>query len=263
MGRVVSSIELFSSNIDKKHIAMRFAKAAENYDENALVQAKINQKLIELLAAKNINKVDDILEIGCGTGGLTRLLQQNLKITNWSLNDLNDYCHRISSILGKTKFNYFQGDAEELVFSKESYDLIIAGSSIQWFSDPQKFIQKSSKLLKANGWLIFSVFSEDNLKQIKSITGKGLNYPTKPQWQQWLSANFSQIEFIEDNIDLVFNSPKEILLHLKHTGVGATNNKPWTKTDLWLFKQKYQQFVRQNQYILSYSPLIISAKKDN
>ena len=47
----------------------------DKYDENAFVQRITAEKLVSSLSQK---KFDKILEIGCGTGILTKQIEQNL-----------------------------------------------------------------------------------------------------------------------------------------------------------------------------------------
>ena len=61
--------------IDKTEIKYRFKRSVESYEENAPVQRRIADHLFELLQGILDYQPDKILEIGCGTGLLTRRIK--------------------------------------------------------------------------------------------------------------------------------------------------------------------------------------------
>ena len=62
--------------INKELMRDRFAKNLDSYNDNAKVQKRMAEKLITMVKNKAPQK---ILEIGCGTGFLTELINKNLK----------------------------------------------------------------------------------------------------------------------------------------------------------------------------------------
>ncbi len=59
--------------VDKKWIKLQFNRCALVYDQYAVVQKRMAYRLIETLTEKEAQP-EKILEIGCGTGFMTRLL---------------------------------------------------------------------------------------------------------------------------------------------------------------------------------------------
>lgn len=247
-------------HIDKRLIKRRFSSAVLDYDQQATAQQMIHQRLISLLAQIQHRHFADVLEIGCGTGGLTKLLMQYLQAEYWELNDLCDMQAHLQEYLPKP-FQFHCGDAETLSFEKK-YDLIASASVVQWFADKAGFIERSPLWLKKHGFLLFSTFTSNNLKQIKTLTGVGLNYPTIDDWKGWLSPKFEILTLEQSEIVLYFEDPLAVLKHLKQTGVTATQQHGWTKGQLQVFCQQYQQnYTNSQQKIeLTYSPLYILAR---
>lgn len=93
------------NKVDKQKIAHYFAKAQHSYEQSATVQHRINQQLIALLAQQS-QPVKCLLEIGCGTGHLTRLLLENHPIERGVLNDLY-LSENIAFFLSATPRFYF------------------------------------------------------------------------------------------------------------------------------------------------------------
>ena len=74
--------------IEQERIRRRFSQAVNTYDDHAEAQKRICAHLVQLLAAYTSSHFRRVLEIGCGSGGFTRLLKQECQIEEWVLNDL-------------------------------------------------------------------------------------------------------------------------------------------------------------------------------
>ncbi|MCG8697282.1 MAG: methyltransferase domain-containing protein, partial [Bacteroidales bacterium] len=124
--------------IDKKLVRKRFQKSIATYNCKAEVQKDVALKLMATLIKTNGSKYDKILEIGCGTGFLTREILEQCTIGHYSINDLNEnafsYIDEIFNNSNYRTFNFLKGDAEELNFPTE-LDLVISSSTIQWFEN--------------------------------------------------------------------------------------------------------------------------------
>ncbi|EXI62414.1 hypothetical protein MHD_09735 [Mannheimia granulomatis] len=239
-----------------------FSAALNDYDENAIVQQQIAEKLTSLLAQQPIMQFDSCLEIGCGTGHLTRALNNQYQIKQWYIQDLCDCSSFLDKILPQGNFHFHQGNAE-LCPLEGNYQLIASASAVQWFNNKQSFIKHSSAQLQPNGILLFSTFAEDNLHEIKQLTGIGLSYPALSQWQQWLEQEFEILHLSQAKIILELDSPKAALQHLKSTGVTATHNTIWTKNTLHNFYHNYLEnySTPSGKVSLTYAPLYCLAKK--
>jgi len=254
--------------IDKKIISQRFTKALLSYDTEAIVQKKIIEKLIDYIKQEKLQNINKILEIGCGTGLLSKKIINLFAPDTIYLNDIcqeidvcfKDYLTNNSSSSNSIKF--LLGDAEQIIFPN-NIDLLISSSTVQWFEDFENFIKKTTFALNKNKYLVFSTFGEDNLKEIKYITGRGLKYYSKENIEHIVSKYY-KIRLIQEELNvLFFNSPKEVLLHLKKTGVAAIqNNTFWNKNNLDMFTKSYiENFKHENKIMLTYHPIYVIAEK--
>ena len=72
--------------IDKNLVHDRFAKNLENYNENAKIQKRMAERLLTFIKNRSPK---NILEIGCGTGFLTKLVSENLSYESFKLQELS------------------------------------------------------------------------------------------------------------------------------------------------------------------------------
>jgi 2-polyprenyl-3-methyl-5-hydroxy-6-metoxy-1,4-benzoquinol methylase len=106
----------------------------------------------------------NILEIGSGTGNISRLLlQQGNAVT---LSDINpDYCHRLASVFENevTLQGVFQFDLSDPDFISKypqfqnQFDTIVGLNVVEHIKDDQMVIRNASKLLRYKGRIIILV----------------------------------------------------------------------------------------------------------
>lgn len=257
-------------NIHKSQVALRFAQAGQSYTEHAVVQKHIAQHLYRLMKEYCPNTFEHVFEIGCGSGNLSYLLLKHLQIQHLVLNDL--YFEVQAHFQGNHPLTWSIGDIEELEFPK-SLDLITSSSALQWVSDLDAVFQKAYEALNPQSFLCFSTFGAQNFKEIKALTGQGLAYFSCEQLQLKLQQQGFEVIHISEQIQpLFFAHPKQVLQHLKATGVTATaSNFRWTKQTLMDFYMDYRQFCApdigvQNQqglatYPLTYHPIFCIARR--
>lgn len=243
--------------IDKKRIKISFTKAARTYEQEASVQQQIALKLYSLLSGHVKYSPASILEIGCGTGFLTRMLSSHF---HSGIITVNDLCPEMENYI-PDGMNFIAGDAEVIDFP-DKYDLVASSSALQWLDDLPSFLVKIDQILSPNGLLAISTFGRNNLSEIKQLSGKGLSYLSRSELKQIISPLFQILEIKEDIQTLYFSSPKDVLVHLKRTGVNGINPDKWTRTDLKHFIDRYKElFCSGNEVSLTYHPIYIIASK--
>lgn len=235
--------------MNKNLIHNRFAKNLKNYNDNAKIQKRMAERLVSFVKNKNPKKV---LELGCGTGFLTKNLSKMLSFEDYKALDIVEDCQEYIMEINPN-INFIANDIEEFITtSKEKFDLIISNASLQWLDDFEPTVKKLLKMLNPNGEFIFSTFGQENFREIYHAIGTTLKYYSVTELQQMFPESSIETEI---HI-LAFESPKEVLKHLQLTGVNAIENVSWTKKDLIAFENAYKNLCNKRP-TLTYNPIYI------
>ena len=237
--------------IDKKLVRKRFQKSLNTYEDNCPAQIQMAENLIKMIAPAK--KFDSILELGCGSGVLTKKIVSNLEYNTYDAVDIvgecSQYMNKISSDI-----NFINSDIEEYSPNKK-YNLIISNATLQWIEKLPEFLKKMYTYLEPNGMLLFTTFGTQNFKEIKQITGSGLNYYSLEELKIILEG-YAPFSLKDEIIQIEFESPKDVLQHLKLTGVNSLSTTHWTKSNMTKFDNSYRNMF--DKIILTYNPIYIA-----
>ncbi len=242
--------------VNPKLIKNQFEKSFETYSQNAIVQQVMAQKLIEELC-KIRTQYKNVLELGSGTGLLTKEAAQALVFEKYYANDLVEKSKKyITEVISNAVF--YGGNAIKIKPSKKP-DLIISNAMFQWFKNLAKVSEHCKNLLEKDGILAFTTFSEKNFKEIKELTGLSLEYKSLDEIVQILEKDFEILYKEEFTHQLKFNTPLELLAHMKNTGVNSLTSKHLTFKEVKEFCDNYKE--KFPEISLTYSPIVIICLK--
>jgi len=255
--------------LSQSKIQLSFQRALSSYNEAAVVQkdcantlANHIEKTIELGSLKRV------FEFGCGTGFLTQQIIKQFSIEEFIVNDVVGDCESFlhSSGIQPACLDFVVGDVEKIQLP-QNCDLICSTSCIQWSKNQKALIDRITAALKSNGVLAISSFSQGHFKQFETLksfeqTQQPLTYWSAKTWLDALQDDY-KIEHIETTEQtLWFDSMRELLLHLRLTGVNGNTGQNWTQQSLDDFGQAYkEQFSVNGRLPLSYVPIFVVAHK--
>ncbi len=149
--------------MDKNDIRRSFSKASVSYDEFANLQRKVGLNLLEMLGNQIPTGV--VLDLGCGTGFLTKELS---RIAGGKTIIAMDIAVPMLEIArGKSGCCFFCADIERLPVGSESVDWIFSNLALQWCIDlPEVFFQ-FQRVLKPGGQFFFSTFGSRTFQELK------------------------------------------------------------------------------------------------
>ncbi len=214
----------------KKEIRKRFDRAASTYDGYADVQQETALELSRLLGQGHHSQAA-ILELGCGTGGFTKVLQQVFPRGLVSCLDFSEAMLAEAKENVHTEFTTFRCvDCEEyLAVTQNKYDYICSNATFQWFQDPRLVLQNIHHALNAHGLFVASVFGPDCLLELgeglQAVMGSEYRLPSphflgKKQLQT-LCHDFGRVEVHEQIYSRSYETIYELLRAIKYTGTGG------------------------------------------
>ncbi|MFV0282404.1 MAG: methyltransferase [Castellaniella sp.] len=142
-------------------VDLRFGAAAARYDRHAGVQLDVATRLKARIAALDLPARPRILEVGCGTGMLTRMLAEQFPEADWTITDLSpamvDHARRRLRLGGVSRYQVMDGEAPAPQDDIGSFDLICSSMALQWFGDPAQGLARLASLLTPAGYLAVAV----------------------------------------------------------------------------------------------------------
>lgn len=251
--------------VDKDTMATRFAGAADTYNEaSADVQQKIAQALYKLLKnAAGIEHLNgDILEIGSGTGALTSLYAPECdtasRIELWDIAPIAEDIVPAKAIAKCC-------DAEIAIRRRQprSAYFILSSSTIQWFNSPATFLDQCARVLLPGGYIAISTFLRGNLPELASICPEtDQHLPDENQWRSMLPPTLEPLVCQPSVVSIDLESPRDVLEHLRRTGVNALAHGSNAVT---LARRILRDYPRQADGTcrMTYYPLIIIARRSD
>lgn len=162
------------------HIKHHFDHAAVQYEEAAVLQKQVAQDVDSRLDLITLTP-KTILDVGAGTGLLTRHLEQRYPDATCFGLDLSDKMLQLAKTrLSRTQPSWLNrvfrhqprthlinGDANQLPFADQSMDLIVTNLMLQWCDDLDQVFREFRRLLKPEGLLMLTSFGPDTLKELR------------------------------------------------------------------------------------------------
>jgi len=203
---------------DTKPFAKEFSKNAKNYNKYNIIQKQVAKKLISFI--KNQPKI--ILDLGCGSGELYRLI-------NWDIESFTavDISKKMCELHPKGKHikvinaNYEDDEVFDIL-KKQKYDIIISSSSLQWCNNLEKTIEKISKLCDN---CVVSIFCDGTFKTIYQECGLDTFLPDYKSVVELFERYFDKVEYEVKNYKLYFKDNLSKFRYIKKSGVSGGKRK--------------------------------------
>lgn len=224
--------------IDKRLMRRAFEHAAHSYDQAAVLQREVNQRMLERL---DWVKLDPhwVLDAGAGTGVGARALANRypkarvlgLDIAETMLQvarDAEPWWKRSLSFLSGNIPHYAGGDISRLPLQASRVNLLWSNLALQWCDDLQSTFSEFQRVLAPGGLLMFSTFGPDTLRELRQAFS-GIDGHTHVNrfvdmhdiGDQLLYAGFSTPVMDMDMITLTYPDVTALLRELK--AIGAHN----------------------------------------
>lgn len=217
------------SIINKQKIAQSFGLAANTYDSAAHFQRWVGDHLI--------NKIPEcgprtMLDLGSGTGYFSGLLKARFPETTYIGMDLSENMLRFAKTHHATECTWVTGDAESLPFQTNSIDLIFSSLAIQWCSNLPLLMQEIERVLRPNGYFVFSTLLDGSLEELKLAWAEVDNrqhvndFFLKTDYQRAISGTGLKADLLrEETKVLKYSKLAQLMRELKDLGAHNLNTE--------------------------------------
>tara|TARA_Y100000817_G_scaffold300694_1_gene279983 strand:- start:143 stop:970 length:828 start_codon:yes stop_codon:yes gene_type:complete len=252
----------------KTRVRNSFDSKAKYYDKFAKIQKLVAQRMIERLEIINITP-KRILDLGCGTGILARLLKEKYKSCNVVSVDLSLRMLKICKEK-KIQSSLLCCDIEDLPLRKNSFDLIISSFTFHWCENIVKVLKDVEKCLDEKGIFFFSTLGPDSLIELKESF---LAIDSMPHVNEFIDMHhygdiLSDLNFLDpvmdiENITLKFNNFFAAMNSIRKIGANTLakqSSKSLNKSQVKDLILNYPQ-TPDSKYPLSYEVIYGTAWK--
>lgn len=127
----------------------------EGVDEFHVRGAAVSKELANSINLHGLN----VLDVGCGLGGPTRMLADEYNCNTIGIDLSGEYIRtatKLSELVNlNDKTTYVQGDATELPFQDEAFDVVWTQHVQMNIPNKRKFYSEINRVLKADGYFLF------------------------------------------------------------------------------------------------------------
>ncbi|MDC8444420.1 MAG: malonyl-ACP O-methyltransferase BioC [Nitrosomonas sp.] len=166
--------------LDKRQVRNAFEKAAASYDQSAVLQREVSNRMFGRLELIKYMP-DRILDAGSGTGYGSRKLAKRYPESQLLAADIavgmlrqsrsQEERQRSGSrfwpFRKKSGAHYACVDIEQLPFKDESIDMVWSNLTLQWCNDLDRTFREINRVLSADGLIMFSTLGPDTLKELR------------------------------------------------------------------------------------------------
>ncbi|NPA72560.1 MAG: malonyl-ACP O-methyltransferase BioC [Gammaproteobacteria bacterium] len=251
-------------NFSRSHIKAHFDHAAPSYEEAAILQKVVAERVDERLDLTTI-ETQVILDAGSGTGLLTEKIIQRYPQAHCFALDLSEsmlrqsktrlqvprcaklgtplnrflqQCKLTKNFATKAGATPINADVNQLPFADNSVDLIVSNLMLQWCDDLDTVFAEFRRVLRPEGLIMFTSFGPDTLKELRQAWQTAdpehahVNHfiDMHDVGDALMRAGFGQPVMDMELFTLTYDKPMGVLKDLK--AIGATNANQDRKSGL-------------------------------
>lgn len=257
--------------LDRLKVRHSFSRAAWQYDTVAELQREVAHELLKRYPV--INHEGSVMDMGCGTGYLTRLLLE--QVSDKKLAAMDIAFPMLEMCRMKCPEENLRGlvcaDAEKLPFADSSFSSLYSNLAFQWCNDVEQLLQECRRVVDKRGSLVFSTFGPFTLNELQkawhSVDGyvHVNSFPTLSELEGVLyKVGFSKVETASVLMEREYPDVLSLMYELKglgaHNVAQGRNRKTTTRSQLSCMIKAYQAQMNQERIVASYEIFYVRAR---
>jgi len=168
-------------------VRRNFSRGARTYEESSRFQDKAAMRLVSLISSSFAERAGEpfkILELGCGTGMLSRRILETFSTASLLATDISpemlSLCLESCSSAGfakrlEIKAHDFNSSSPAL---EGSFDIVVSALAFQWGEDLNSTLRVAKGFLRPSGSLFFSIPLASSLEGVASVfSSAGVEFP--------------------------------------------------------------------------------------
>lgn len=221
--------------LDKRRARSGFERAAADYDQVAVLQRELADRLLERLDYVRIAP-RRILDLGAGTGYAVPLLHRRFPQAQVVALDFA-YAMLLQA---RRRGGWFWrplcvcADAEALPLAAGTLDLIVSNATLQWCNDLARTFDECLRALRPGGLFLFTTFGPDTLKELRQawseVDGDSHVSPFLDMHEigdALVRARFTDVVMDAERLTLTYERAADLMRDLKRLGArNATQARP-------------------------------------
>jgi malonyl-CoA O-methyltransferase len=232
-------------------IGRRFSAAAETYDRHARPQQALARSVVSMLPELY---PEQILELGSGTGQLTRLLAERFPEVLIDAVDVAEKMieHSRMNFSNYPHIRWIVGDAQTF-WSGDRYPLIVSSSALHWVADLKAACENIYECLEPGGSLALGMMLSGTLKELHALRREiapektpELTLPTYEETAACLQAAGFHLERRMHSKEEIFYEDAGAFLRAIHEqgvtgGKVSAGNAPLNRSELGQITAGYEE----------------------
>lgn len=232
-------------------ISNRFSAAADTYDRHARPQRALAQSVLSMLPELY---PEQILELGSGTGQLTRLIAERFPDVRIDAVDIAEkmVAHSRETFKPFSQINWMVGDAQTF-WGGDRYPLIVSSSALHWVTDLRATCDNIFQSLEPGGTFSLGMMLQGTLKELHELRSAiapektpAVTLPTYEEVNACLQdAGFNLERRKHSEEEIIYDDAKAFLKAIHEQGVTggkvSAGNAPLTRTELSQIVGDYQE----------------------
>ena len=237
---------------NKSNMSSRFSASAETYDSHAHIQKTVASLLMKVLPTSSTPS--PILEIGCGTGHMTRLLFRKYPHADFHLLDVSaDMINQCRlTVPSGVQAHWFQSDIEAFE-SEACFPLIVSNSVLHWVEPLVQVLAKLRTISTPPAELVCSIMMEGTLGELREV--RAAVAPDKPPRRRLPDLQKTLNRFTSAGYEIVHHEEQTLVAHYSSTAaflraiheMGVTggpvsqSHSPLSRSELQALEEMYQE----------------------